>query len=96
MKNPRDIIIRPIISEKSMARMRQGKYTFEVLPGANKTEIKAAVEQIFSVHVVRVNTSRQGGKLRRMGRFSGLTPQSKKAVVTLEAGQKIKAFEGMM
>lgn len=96
MKNPRDVVIRPVISEKSMARMRQGKYTFEVAIDANKTEIRAAVEEIFSVRVVRVNTIRQAGKFRRMGRSSGLTPQGKRAVVTVEAGQTIKAFEGMM
>ena len=96
MTNPRDVIIRPIVSEKSMAGMRQGKYTFRVAPEATRTEIKRAVEEIFKVRVSKVNTVNVAGKFRRMGVHTGYTPSWKKAVVTLEPGQSIKFFEGMM
>lgn len=96
MSDPRSIVIRPVISEKSMVGIREGQYTFIVAETATKTQVKDAIEKIFGVTVERVNTVRQVGKLRRMGRTSGYTPSFKKAVVTLTPGQTIKAFEGMM
>ncbi|MEW6243212.1 MAG: 50S ribosomal protein L23 [Bacillota bacterium] len=95
MKDPRDIIIRPVVTEKSSGRMQDGKYTFAVAMDANRTEIKEAVESIFKVRVTNVNTVRMQGKLRRMGRFVGRKPSWKKAIVTLAPGQKIELFEGM-
>lgn len=96
MINPRDVIIRPLISEKSMGQMQEGKYTFVVARDANKSQIREAVEKIFNVDVEKVNTIRLKGKLRRRGIHRGYTPKWKKAVVTLKEGQTIKLFEGMM
>ena len=93
--DPRDVIKRPIVTEKSTDLMQQGKYVFEVDRSANKTQIKRAVESIFNVKVVKVNTIRQRGKLRRQGRFIGRTPDRKKAIVTLQEGQQIPIFEGL-
>jgi len=95
VKDPRDIIIRPVVTEKSSGRMQDGKYTFAVAMDANRTEIKEAVESIFKVRVTKVNTVKMQGKLRRMGRFVGRKPSWKKAIVTLAPGQKIELFEGM-
>jgi len=92
----RDIIIRPIITEKSTDLMSsQNKYTFQVDLRANKTQIKQAVEELFKVKVRKVNTSRVRGKLRRMGMNQGRKPDWKKAVVTLEPGHTIEVFEGL-
>lgn len=91
----RDIIIRPWITEKSTALMQDRKYTFEVHPDANKVQIKQAVEEIFKVKVLKVNTMRVPGKLRRVGRFVGRKPDRKKAIVTLAEGQSIPIFEGV-
>jgi len=94
--DPRDIIIRPIITEKSTDLMAsQNKYTFQVDLRANKTQIKQAVEELFKVKVRKVNTSRVRGKMRRMGMTQGRTPEWKKAVVTLEPGHTIEVFEGL-
>jgi large subunit ribosomal protein L23 len=91
----RQIIIRPIVTEKSTDLMAdENKYTFEVDMRANKTQIKNAIEEIFKVNVLKVNTSRVRGKIRRMGRYEGRTSEWKKAVVTLEQGQRIEVFEG--
>ena len=90
----RDIIKRPIITEKSTDLMADNKYTFEVDLRATKLQVKAAVEEIFDVKVQKVNTSRVKGKLRRMGRHEGYTSEWKKAVVTLEPGHTIEAFGG--
>lgn len=87
------MLIRPLVSEKTTAAMADNKYTFLVDARADKTQIKQAVEEIFGVRVARVNTIRQLGKMRRMGVFSGRRPGYKKAIVTLEEGQKIKVFE---
>lgn len=94
MKNPRQIIIRPMITEKG-TRLREGgnQYLFEVETSANKIDIKKAVEEIFSVNVLAVRTMQQAGKPRRMGRFMGRTNKWKKAVVTLGEGQTIDAFD---
>lgn len=94
MKDPRDIIRRPIITEKSTEMSEERKYVFEVDLRANKTEIKHAVEKIFGVKVEKVNTMRVRGKQKRYGRFTGRTPERKKAIVKLTADSKpIELFE---
>ena len=90
----RDILIRPIVMEKSTALMEQGKYTFRVPLAATKIQIRQAVEQIFKVKVQAVNTMRYEGKLKRMGRTQGRRSDWKKAVVTLKPGEAIELFEG--
>ncbi|MEQ8176156.1 MAG: 50S ribosomal protein L23 [Syntrophomonadaceae bacterium] len=95
MKDYRDIILKPIVTEKSMNLLADNKYTFLVDKKANKTEIKSAIESIFKVKVENVNTMIIKGKPKRMGRFEGKRPDRKKAVVTLKAGQKIRIFDGM-
>ena len=96
MKSPYDIIIRPVLTEKSYDGMADKKYAFEVAIGANKTEIKKAVETIFDVKVATVNTMRIEGKLKRQGRTQGRRPERKKAYVKLAEGSKtIEFFEGM-
>ena len=92
-----DIIVRPIITEKSMIGATEKKYTFEVAKAAGKIEIARAVEEIFKVKVAKVNTLNVRGKYRRQGRSEGYTRSWKKAVVTLTAdSKKIEFFEGMM
>ncbi|MBQ9743003.1 MAG: 50S ribosomal protein L23 [Ruminococcus sp.] len=92
-----DIIIRPIITEKSMIGATEKKYTFEVAKTAGKIEIAKAVEEIFKVKVAKVNTLHVRGHYRRQGRSEGYTRSWKKAVVTLTADSKnIEFFEGMM
>ncbi|MBO8158041.1 50S ribosomal protein L23 [Thermosyntropha sp.] len=95
MKDPRDIIIKPVITEKSMDLLADNKYTFIVDRKANKTEIKNAIESIFDVRVEKVHTMVVKGKKKRLGRFEGKTPTRKKAIVTLKPGHKIQLFEGM-
>ena len=90
----RDILIRPIVTEKSTALMEQGKYTFRVPLAATKIQIRQAVEQIVKVKVQAVNTMRYEGKLKRMGRTQGRRSDWKKAVVTLKPGEAIELFEG--
>ena len=94
MVHPQDIIIKPIITEKSTAMGEDSKYVFRVKREANKVEIAKAVEALFKVTVVSVNTITMPGKLKRQGRSQGLTPQWKKAIVTLKAGDRIPLFEG--
>ena len=97
MKSAYDIIKKPVLTEKSYAEMANKKYTFEVAITANKTEIKQALESIFDgVKVESVNTMRTMGKIKRQGRYSGRTPEVKKAIVTLKKDSKpIPFFEGM-
>jgi len=96
MKSPYDIIIRPVLTEKSYDGMADKKYAFEVAIDANKTEIKKAVEAIFDVKVESVNTMRIEGKMKRQGRTQGRRPERKKAYVKLTEGSKtIEFFEGM-
>lgn len=90
MKSPYDVIIRPVITEKSMEQMAAGKYTFIVSPKASKPEIRQAVEELFDVDVEKVNTINLRGKWRRVGRYVGRRPDWKKAIVTLKEGQRIK------
>lgn len=95
MKDAYTIIKRPLITEKSVGAAGEGKYVFEVDLNANKIEIADAVQKIFpKVSVVKVNTLRVKGKPKRMGRFTGRTPEWKKAYVTLKPGQRIEIFEG--
>jgi len=91
-KNPRDVLIRPIVSEKSYSLMDEGKYTFEVDPRSNKTEIKIAVEQIFGVKVQSVNTINRKGKVRRTRFGMGKRKDVKRAIVTLGAGETLDIF----
>jgi len=96
MKDPHDIIIRPVLTEKSYDAMQDKKYTFIVDKNANKTEIKKAIEAIFGVKVEKVNTVRQQGKKKRLGVHVGRRPSFKKAYVKLTADSKeIEFFEGM-
>lgn len=87
-----DIIIEPILSEKSYDGIQEKRYTFKVVKSATKTQIKAAVEQIFGVKVDKVNTSNYDGKIKRMGRNEGRRPAFKKAIVTLTADSKAIEF----
>ena len=92
-----DIIIRPIITEKSMAGIGMKKYTFEVAKNATKVDVARAVEELFGVKVAKVNTLNVRGHFRRQGRSEGYTSAWKKAVVTLtEDSKTIEFFEGMM
>jgi large subunit ribosomal protein L23 len=95
MKNAHDIIIKPIITEDSMDRLADNKYTFKVAKDANKIEIAKAVEEIFDVKVAKVNTISVKGKEKRMGRSVGFRPDRKKAIVTLEGEKTIEFFDGM-
>ena len=98
MKNAYDIIRRPVITEQSMADVADKKYVFMVDVEATKTEVKAAVEEIFDVKVAKVNTVRMQGKMKRTGAYpAGRRAEYKKAVVTLTADSKtIEFFEGMV
>jgi large subunit ribosomal protein L23 len=94
MKSPREIIIAPLVTEKSTALYNANNYyTFKVSTNANKIEIKHAIERIFNVHVLNVSTIRTKGKTKRMGRFTGKRPDWKKAIVKLQPGDKIEEFE---
>ena len=95
MKTPYDVIIKPVISEKSMEDAQAKKYTFKVAVDANKTEVKHAVEEIFGVEVKKVNIMNVVGKQKRMGRSVGYRPDWKKAIVTLEGDKTIEFFEGL-
>ncbi len=92
--NPRQVVIEPVISEKSYALMADGKYTFRVHDRAHKTQIAHAVEQIFGVGVAGVRTSRVRAKPKRRGLTRGKTRAWKKAVVQLAPGDRIELFEG--
>lgn len=93
MKDARDVIIRPVVSEKSYSQIDNHKYTFEVAKGSRKEEIKQAIEEIFKVHVIAVNTISMRGKNKRRGYTSGRTRDWKKAIVTLREGDTIEVFE---
>ncbi|MEO8288949.1 MAG: 50S ribosomal protein L23 [Chloroflexota bacterium] len=91
-----DVIRRPVMTERNTELMQQGRYTFEVAPDANKIQIKAAVEQAFSVTVLAVNTMNVHRKVRReKTRMRGYRSGWKKAIVTLAPGQRIEVFEGI-
>ena len=93
MKSVRDVILRPIVSEKSYSGLENNSYTFLVDPRANKTEIKEAVQTIWSVRVTSVNTLRRRGKVKRNRYTLGKRPDEKRAVVTLAEGDSIEIFE---
>ena len=95
MKTAQDIIIAPVITEKSMSGIADKKYTFKVAKDANKIQIAKAVEEIFKVKVAKVNTMSVRGQARRMGRYEGKTSDYKKAIVQLAEGDSIEIFEGM-
>lgn len=96
MKNPHDIIVRPVLTEKSYDGIAEKRYVFEVAISANRTEVKKAVEEIFSVKVKNVNILRQQGKVKRMGLHSGRQAECKKAYVSLtEDSKTIEFFDGM-
>ena len=95
MTNLRDVLIRPLITEKTNAGMQDNKYTFIVPLNANKVEIRQAVEAVFKVKVLDVNTIRVMGKIKRMGKNSGKRPDVKKAIVKVAPGQRIEFFEGV-
>ncbi|GIU97272.1 MAG: hypothetical protein KatS3mg013_1075 [Actinomycetota bacterium] len=94
MKSPRDVIIRPIVSEKSYAGIERNTYTFLVDPRSSKTEIKEAVQSIWGVRVTSVNTLRRRGKVKRRGFTRGKRADEKRAIVTLAEGDSIELFEG--
>jgi len=93
VKDPRDVILAPVVSEKSYALLDEGRYTFVVHPSTNKTEIKEAVQKIFGVQVVSVNTLNRKGKRKRFGATFGTRKDTKRAVVTLAEGERIDIFE---
>lgn len=102
MKDPYEVIRRPLVTEKSMTGATSGKYTFEVAPESNKIEIGNAIEKIFNVKVVKVNTLTVKGKTRKRGAYDptprhkeGKSPDHKKAIVTLAPGQRLEIFENM-
>ncbi|MFK8083204.1 MAG: 50S ribosomal protein L23 [Granulosicoccus sp.] len=90
-----DVILRPVLSEKALSTVEQGKYAFYVHPKANRTQIKDAIEIVFDVNVVKINVSNVQGKVKSLGRYSGRRPERKKALVTLAEGQRIQELEGL-
>jgi large subunit ribosomal protein L23 len=96
MRTAYDVIIKPVVTENSMEDAQAKKYTFKVAVDANKTEVKNAVEEIFGVEVKKVNIMNVKGKVKRMGRYVGMTAASKKAIVTLtEDSKEIEFFQGL-
>lgn len=95
MRDARDVLKSPVISEKSVGLVEENKYTFWVDPAANKIEIKAAVEKMFKVTVVDVRTLSVKGKMKRVGKYLGKTANRKKAIATLKAGDKIENYAGL-
>jgi large subunit ribosomal protein L23 len=93
--HPYEVLRRPLITEKDSILQAQGKYAFEAATGANKPQVKQAVEKAFNVKVTAVNIMTVPGKRRRIGRRIVLTPSWKKAIVTLQLGDKIELFEGV-
>ena len=95
MRDPRDVILKPVVSEKSYGLLDSGVYTFVVHPDTNKTEIRQAVESIFNVRVAKVNTLNRKGKRKRNRRMPtfGKRPDTKRAIVTLVEGDRIELFE---
>jgi large subunit ribosomal protein L23 len=88
------VILAPIVSEKSYHGSVYGKYTFKVHPDAHKTQIRQAIEELFEVHVIRVNVLKVQAKPKRRGQIKGIKPGWKKAVVQLKAGETIEVFQG--
>jgi large subunit ribosomal protein L23 len=97
MRSPHDVILKPLVTEKAVnLAQEQNKYTFYVDRKANKIEIKNAIEEIFNVKVTAVNTMTVRGKKKRVGRYEGLTPTRKKAIVTLNEGDTIDIFDELL
>ena len=92
MKTPYDVVLKPVISEKSMEDAQVKKYTFKVAVDANKTEVKIAVEKLFNVKVEKVNIMNVKPKAKRMGRYEGKTNKRRKAIVKLAEGNEINYF----
>jgi large subunit ribosomal protein L23 len=92
--HPGEILIKPVVSEKSYHQITQNRYTFQVHKDAHKTQIRQAVEELFDVHVIRVNVIKMKPKPKRRGLIKGERPGWKKAIVELKAGDKIEIFEG--
>jgi large subunit ribosomal protein L23 len=96
MKNPYQVILKPLLSEKGTRLKEEGnQYLFRVAKTANKVEIKRAIEQLFKVSVLEVRTAHVRGKVKRLGRFEGRQPDWKKAVATLKPGESIELYEGV-
>jgi large subunit ribosomal protein L23 len=95
MRDAREVLVKPVVTEKSTNLLSENKYTFIVNPEANKIEIKHAIEKMFKVHVAEVRTMAVRGKVKRRGRYIGRTSDRKKAIVTLRPGDRIAIFEGM-
>ncbi len=93
-KDPRDVLLAPVISEKSYGLLDENKYTFVVRPDANKTQIKIAVEQVFNVTVLDVNTLNRQGKRKRTRSGFGRRKNTKRAIVSLAEGDRIEIFGG--
>ncbi len=93
MKDPRDIFLSPIVSEKSYAAVQNKQYSFYIDPRVDKSEVKRAVEKVFNVKVLKVNTMNVKPKPKKLGRSSGYSSRMKKAIVTLGAKDKIDFFE---
>ena len=93
MKSSYDVLVKQIITEKTAKLAEEMKYTFEVAQGANKVEVKKAVEELFNVKVVAVNMMNTQRKSRRVGKYEGLRPAVQKAIVTLAEGYKLDVFE---
>jgi large subunit ribosomal protein L23 len=92
--HPSEVLLRPVVSEKSYEQITQNKYTFKVHPDAHKTQIRQAVEELFDVHVVNVNILKVQPKPKRRGVYKGIRPGWKKAVVQLKQGDSIEIFQG--
>ncbi len=95
MREAYEVLKKPIVSEKAVILMEDNKYSFVVDKNANKIEIKHAVEKAFNVTVLNVTTRNLKGKLKRMGRYEGKRPDTKRAIVTLKPGDKIEMFTGL-
>jgi len=91
-RNLADLILKPLVTEKATLLLEQNQYVFEVVPKATKPDIKAAIESLFDVKVISVNTARPPRKKKRVGRFLGFKPQIKRAIVTLKEGDAIPLF----
>lgn len=94
ISSPRDVLVRPVISEKSYRLADEGKYTFVVAPGVNRTQVRQAVESVFGVRVTGVNTLNRPGKRRRTRHGWGKRPDTKRAIVSLAEGDRIDVFGG--
>jgi large subunit ribosomal protein L23 len=93
--SPHDVLLRPVLSEKAVGEIENGKYAFFVHPDASRTQVKDAVERVFKVEVVRVNVLNVRGKEKRLGKYAGRTAARRKALVTLAAGQRIQQLDGL-